>query len=360
MLAGKTTLASQMAAKPSACQITNTATMHKHPLLLLSALLTTLLTACGVDGHHFKIEGRILNMNQGEFYVYTHDNLLNGIDTIKVSGGRFAMEIPCEQEGTIMLVFPNYSVQPIFAQPGKSVEVQGDASHLKELKVTGTKDNELMTKFRELIAKVSPPEVKKYVRQFVDHHPQSAVGGYLVRQYFVTCPDPDYAEAATLVEKMRAKQPDNSQLALMANMPANYDIGGKYVKLPNCTDYDTRDRLVSSTDLSGGLGVVCTWASWNHESLEQLRRIRKAQKKSGGRLKVVSICIDASKKDCEKALQRDSITWPNICDGKIFEGRTINQLGLLGLPDNIFVKNGRIIARGVTTHELEKFIEQHL
>ena len=43
-------------------------------------------------------------MNQGEFYVYSPDGAITGIDTIKVQGGRFAYEIPCEDKGTIVIV----------------------------------------------------------------------------------------------------------------------------------------------------------------------------------------------------------------------------------------------------------------
>lgn len=59
-----------------------------------------------------------------------------------------------------MLVFPNFSEQPIFAKSGKSVEIKADASHLKEMEVSGTEDNELMTKFRKNILKDTPPEAK--------------------------------------------------------------------------------------------------------------------------------------------------------------------------------------------------------
>ena len=56
-------------------------------------------------------------MNQGEFYVYSPDGAITGIDTIRVQGGRFAYEIPCEEEGTIVIVLPNYSEIPVFVEP---------------------------------------------------------------------------------------------------------------------------------------------------------------------------------------------------------------------------------------------------
>ena len=87
-------------------------------------------------------------MNQGEFYVYSTDGGMDGMDTIKVVGGSFTYEMPCLDDCTLMIVFPNFSEQPIFAESGESVDLKGDASHLKEKEVKGTKNNELMNKFR--------------------------------------------------------------------------------------------------------------------------------------------------------------------------------------------------------------------
>ena len=38
---------------------------------VLTAVVTVMLVSCGVDGKHFKLSGRLLNMNQGEFYIYS-------------------------------------------------------------------------------------------------------------------------------------------------------------------------------------------------------------------------------------------------------------------------------------------------
>ena len=80
-------------------------------------------------------------MNQGEFYVYGPEGDIDGIDTIHVQGGRFTFERPLEREAILMLVFPNFSEQPIFAQPGKSVEIKAAASHMKEIEMYGTNAN---------------------------------------------------------------------------------------------------------------------------------------------------------------------------------------------------------------------------
>ena len=98
-------------------------------------------------------------MDQGEFYVYSPEGGINGIDTIRLQGGRMSYEVMCTAPTTLVMVFPNFSEQPIFAEPGKNVKIEGDASHLKEMKVKGTKTNELMNDFREQIATANPPQV---------------------------------------------------------------------------------------------------------------------------------------------------------------------------------------------------------
>ena len=183
-------------------------------LFFLFALLV--LVSCGEDSKHFKIEGRLLQMNQGEFYVYSNDQCVDGIDTIKVQGGRFSYEIPCSSPSTLTIVFPNFSETPVFAEPGKKVKVDGDASHLKMLKIKGTKDNELMTSFREHIATASPPEIKRYVEVFINDHADSPVAIWLLRKYFIATSTPDYAAASKAIKALQKKLPDNASLKLLA------------------------------------------------------------------------------------------------------------------------------------------------
>ena len=156
---------------------------------ILIASLT--LTACGVSSNRFQLEGRFLHMDQGEFYVYSPDGGIEGVDTIKVIDGRFTYEAPCKDKFTLMIVFPNFSEQPVFAEPGKSVDIKADASHLKELTVKGSKDNELMNSFREQILNVSPPEETRIAEQFIKDNPASVVSVFLVRKYFVAALSPD-------------------------------------------------------------------------------------------------------------------------------------------------------------------------
>lgn len=329
------------------------------PSLLI--LLSLLLAACGVDSKHFKVEGRLLNMNMGEFYIYSVDGVISGIDTIKVEGGRFAYEIHCEHPSTLMLVFPNFSQQPIFASPGKTASIDGDASHLKMMKVKGTKDNELMTKFREQTVNASPVEIQKYAATFVEDHPASPVGVFLVAHYFINNTQrQDFREADRLLALMAPKQPNNGMLARLSQQVKALKATTQGATLPTFTDYDIHGRLVSSSSLSSGIAVIFTYASWSFESMDQLRRLKNLTSTANGRLKVVGLCVDASKVDCRNTLRADSASWPVVCDEQMLDGRTVRALGLLAVPDNLVLQNGRVVAHGLSTNDLESKLKELL
>ena len=188
---------------------------------IIATLLALIMVTCGTDKRHFKIDGRLLNLNQGEFYVYSPDGSLGGVDTIKVQAGRFTYKVECNKEMTLMIVFPNFTEQPVFAAPGKSVDIKGDASHLKEMTVNGTKANELMNQLREQIANASPAEIQKYAKQFVEDHPESIVSMYVVRNFFLQKDNPDFATARLLIDKMIESQPKNNALKTLQQTVRN-------------------------------------------------------------------------------------------------------------------------------------------
>ena len=329
--------------------------MTKHITYLI--LLTLVLVSCGVDGKHFKLEGRFLHLNQGEFYVYSTDGVLDGIDTIKIEGGRFAYEIPCDEEGTLVMVFPNFSEQPIFTQPGKTVEIKADASHLKELEAEGTDNNKLMTAFRKQVSNISPQQAVDAAEEFVKHNPKSDVSAWLIRKYFILAPKPDYAKAKQLLDLMIAEQPKNGKLVnLQQQLIGLAATAGK--SLPIFTATDINGNKVTQANLTQSPNaVVFLWASWNYESTDMQRQLKRLKAAKGNGLSVIGVCIDPSKSEMQQSLRRDSISWPTINDGMMFDTKVAKQLGLSQVPANILLKNGKIVGRNLRMNELKEKIE---
>lgn len=329
--------------------------MTKHITYLI--LLTLVLVSCGVDGKHFKLEGRFLHLNQGEFYVYSTDGVLDGIDTIKIEGGRFAYEIPCDEEGTLVMVFPNFSEQPVFTQPGKTVEIKADASHLKELEAEGTDNNKLMTAFRKQVSNMSPQQTVDAAAEFVKHNPKSDVSTWLIRKYFILAPKPDYAKAKQLLDLMIAEQPKNGKLVnLQQQLIGLTATAGK--SLPIFTATDINGNKVTQANLTQSPNaVVFLWASWNYESTDMQRQLKRLKAAKGNGLSVIGVCIDPSKSEMQQYLRQDSISWPTINDGMMFDTKIAKQLGLSQVPANILLKNGKIVGRNLRMNELKEKIE---
>ena len=291
-------------------------------------------------------------MNQGELYVYSPDGGIDGLDTIKIEAGRFAYEIPCSKPATLVIIFPNYSVQPIFAESGGSVEVKADASHLKEMEVKGTDDNELMTKFRKQIANSSPPDELKYAIQFIKDHPESTVSVYLLNRYLIQTETLDYKQAANLLKILLKEQPENVTLGRLQRQISGLGTLRVGDKLPNFTAKDVNGKLINNATLANQTIIISTWAAWSYESLDFQRALNDAVK--AGKIAALGISVDANPKEVRQALKNDDITFPNVCDGKMLSTPLLKTFGLTTVPDNIVVRNGKIIERGITANTVRQ------
>lgn len=388
--------------------------LHQSVVPLMAVVFTLVValvcTSCGTDSRHFRIDGRLLHLNQGEFYVYSPDGTINGLDTIKVQAGRFSYEVACDRPMTLMIVFPNFTEQPVFAQPGKSVDLKGDASHLKEMTVKGTKDNELMNKFREMIRNAAPPEMKKCAQLFVQDHPESRVGAYLVDRYFIHDANPDTKTAVRLVDLMIEKQPENGYLKRQKRQLTASFVATKGADIPNVLGTTVDGKTIGRVQLTKApVTVVCALATWKYESMSQFRRLAAYAASQQGRVAVVGVSIDASPSLVRSQLasqigisdsasglafgpssgsssgsasglasgsssgsssasasasaqasssSRSSSTCYVVCDGKMVESPFFTRLGLTGVPDNIVIKNGRIAAAHLTDNQLTEFIKE--
>lgn len=315
--------------------------------------------ACSSGGDTFTIEGRFLNMNQGEIYVYSADGLTDGLDTITVNGGRFALSLPCHRKGTLVMVFPNFSEQPVFAEPGKSVDVKADASHLKEMTTKGTKDNELMNDFRQAILSASPPETLKKAEMFIADHPDSEVAIYLLRKYFIQSGKPEYLKKAqALLASVSQAQPGNGAAARMRSDLKTLLAAPAGGKLPPFTAQAADGKAISSQQLRGKTAIILAWASWNYESENIARRVNTLLQEHPGSLAAIGISIDASPEECRKAIERDQLRYPTACDGQLFDSPLLKKLGLGAAADNIIIgTDGRIVARGVSADQLENYLK---
>lgn len=288
------------------------------------------LTSCGSDHEHFSVDGRLLNVNTAEFLVYSPDGILSGIDTIRVNGGRFTYERPIMNEGTIVIVFPNFKQIPIFVKPGADISFDGSAAKLKDIEVTGTDENDEFTEWRHNTNELSPKDLEAQARKYVKENPGTLISLWLQRQYLpikVAC-----------------------------------SVGDR---LPAFSAKDINGKTISSNTLMKGNCLIVVWASWNYDSQSMLRQVNNKDsyiyhsynsdkdKKKISFDHIISICLDADVKKCRQILKQcEAEDVPTICDGKMIDGNIVKTLGINNIPDNIRLKNGKITGRAIPIPKL--------
>ena len=323
-------------------------------LFLFSSFL---ISACSNSNDVFRLKGKFKNFNQGELYVYSLYGKRN-IDTIKLANGKFDYEISIKDTVLLSVVFPNFYEIPIIATSGASIQMEGDASHLRDVEVSGTDANRLLTSFRLQVNELTPPEAIKSATAFIKEHPSSPASIYVLNKYFLLKADADYKKANDLLSLMIKSAPDNRNLATFQKQVNELGVAKKGDKIPSFSAVTTEGDRIANTDLQGELNIISTWASWNYESQSNQRQLRRFQKKYGSRLQLMSICLDGNPAECKSKIEHDSLMWQTICDGQMWNMPIVKKLGIYTIPDNILVdRSGKIIARQASMDAIKKEVE---
>ena len=321
-----------------------------------------LLTGCEKQRQTFRLEGTFKGFNQGELYICGIDGNFP-LDTVAVVKSKFQYEVALEEPTAFIVIFPNFSEVPVYGEKGAMVTIEGDVSHLREIDVDGTKENEVLTKYRKKTSHQTPPEVALSTEQFIREHPTSPFALYLIRKVFFQSPQPDYKRAADLTELVIQANPETSE-ELKAQMKRMQGIS--YLKdgarLPSFIATDINGDTIKSSDLNAKVNVITVWNLDNFEGQGTLRQLQKRQKQAGSdNLMVLTICLDADIKACRKKLERDSIVWSTICDGQLWDSPVMYQTGLSYITDNILIDDkGKIIAHSLSQDDLMSRIDKLL
>ncbi len=286
------------------------------PLLFIPALLLS-VSSCGSGSYDVSIDGHLLHMNQGKFFVFSPDGAIAAIDTITVTGGRFTYETDLRHDGTLVIVFPNFKTLAVFVERDCDIDIDGDASQMKDAEVKGTKLNEEFTKWRKEMSSKSDKEVEKNARQYVRDHPESPISRWMRMKYLRQEDHPAIGEA-----------------------------------LPQFTTVDIDGNLVTHNQLTYGNTLIIVWASWNYDSQNAVRRAANIMRETSGKKisHTLAICLDAEVSKCRtirKSQNTDNVI--HVCDGKMLESPLLKTFGLSTFPANILVRDGIVRERNIPT-----------
>jgi len=322
-------------------------------------LLLSSLQACGPASDSFRLTGKFKNFNQGELYIYGLEGK-GHIDTIRLADGKFNYEPFLEDTMIMSVVFPNYSEIPVIAVPGTAVSMTGDASHLRDTRVTGTDDNQLLTDFRLQVNEQTPPEAMKTAAAFIADNPSSLACIYVLNRYFLARYDANLDEAVKALTLMTKAEP-NIRLRNLLTQVKTLQATRVGKTLPQFSDVTIEGRRISNTTLQGDVNVIFTWAVWNFDSQAYQRTLQKMKRRYGARLTVLGLCLDGNPADCRHLLERDTVSWPTVCDGRMWKNPTVEKLGFSAVPEIIVTnRSGKILARRLSQAELQNKVDELL
>ena len=279
--------------------------------------LPIFFTSCSNAGK-FSLRGDFRNLRGGDFYIYSTDGGSDRIDTLHIVEGQFKWEIPLEKEATFYVIFPNLSEQIIFAHPGDVIKMKGDAQQLRATRITGNKENELLTRFREEHADDSRPELMEAMKNFIADNPESRISTYFTHQMMI--------QKATTSRLRKGQQLDDITLP-----PDGLDPGQDTLRLDSLKPV-----------------LLTFWATWKRNSQDDLYAIRKSLKDYGkDHIQTISISLDTDIQYYRNACRYDSLTWHSRCYRLTWETPLIKQLNIKDIPYYVLTDSKhKIIALG--------------
>ena len=322
--------------------------------------LLSLFTFSSCTGHpkEVYIEGEFEHLEQGEFFIYSTDEALDRLDTLRIQDGSFSYKLPTLQTATLHILYPNLSELVVFGNPGADIKIKGDAQNLSEVEVTGSEDNERFTEFRLEVLGKSSAEAKSIAHDYILRHPTLAMSQYLLANYFL-CDTATTAQQATeLYDSLCRACPDDlalSKLAFHVRSIGKLRVGNplpdfSLTLTPNHGGNGTEERTITRADYKDKLLLFAFWASWRGGSMNAVyraRRFRREQKGKGKEVSLISYSLDADKRLFTRLEERDSIDFASYCDFRCFASPLIQEWGIRELPYFILVTpDGRIAAKG--------------
>lgn len=337
----------------------------KRQLFYIASLLT--LLCCSNHPGEVKIHGEFAHLEQGEFYIYSSDNGLDHLDTLRIESGEFDYKLSLEGDATLHLLYPNFSKLTIFASSGDDIDIEGDAQNLNEVKVSGSEDNEVYTQFRRETAEQAPEQVREAARSYMLEHPTLQMSRYLLSTHYLLDPKAPTSEAKEIFDSLCRACPDDISLTKMATAVNTKDILQRGKQLPKFklklrppfTDRSQEGRTVTNADYKGAPLLICFWAGWKSGTQSALYRARRIRNEMNGKpIGLISYSLDSSEELLRDIEARDSINYASYCDHLCFSSPLVEQWGIRDLPFFVLTDaNGKIIASG---NEWMRDIEPHV
>jgi len=371
-------------------------------LFLFTPIILLFLISC--NNNKIEIKGTIVN-GEGKdlsFKELLVDGTLD-IERVKLSkNGSFKFKAESEVPRFYYLILSPNNFITLLLNPGDKVEIKADVSDLKNAQITGSKEsqqiqflNKRLEKTRKELDSLSKQyagldksgadeqnltainqQYSKLIGDLRDSSIAFILGNLdnmasimvlyqkIDEENFVLYKNRDLQYIKLVSEALVKKYPESPHVkALMAdkdNLLKRYDqlVTQKKIEelaktkkvsgIPDITLPDTKGDSISLNSLTARYKLLCFWATWSQESIQQnIQLIDLYQKYHSKGFEVYMVSLDTKQDAWKESIQFDQLPWINVIDingrtsyvAKIYNVRTLPTSYLINGDDDIVSVN---------------------
>lgn len=123
---------------------------------------------------------------------------------------------------------------------------------------------------------------------------------------------------------------------------------------------DLEGRRWSGEELKGRVVLLEFWATWCAPCLSQIPLLRELRAQHGPeRFEVLGVSLNSSqRRDFIAWVNRQRVSWPQIHDGRAFNGRVARTFGVRALPASVLIdRRGRVVAANLRDQALTRAVD---
>lgn len=331
----------------------------------LSIVLVFVLTvACrnqmdSTNAGHFMLAGTTNQIPDGTILYLTETLSNQVVDSMQVIKNKF------QAEGHMAVSPTNYYLHTKDFSEYASLWIEAghmtfdaSATDFENAIITGSKtQSEVDHYFPRNTSDLSDEEVERMAIEFIQKHPDNRLSVSMLAGY---SPNWGAVKVKQLYDPFSQANKESEygrRVWQYITLSKDYQIGDSY------TDFEMKnpkEELIKVSDHLGKVTLLEFWASWCgpcRQRNPELRQIYKKYHPQG--FEIIGISLDFSKKDWEKAIVKDSLTWLQVSDLKGRNSLAGIMYGVNAIPDNFLLdSNGLVIGKYVWGEELERAIEK--
>lgn len=306
-------------------------------------ILCLLCFSCNKQKDLFVLSGEVYGQGRDSILVLGFDTRFEKTDTIRFENGTFSYTLTPDTILPLILYFSDGSQEMVFAEKGTSCHLQ--KLHPDSLcLVSGSPLNDNLTAFR-ISAKndTCAKQIIARIDSFILNDPFSQISPYLIYDYLLRYDRGDKESIMDLLKKMSGTVQNNSFVAdLKSTLIAEKNVP---IYLPNIIVADSSTKKQTIDELTNDYNILLyIWASWDEKSRNDRKRLSEIEERYRNKdLIIADVSIDTNIQRWKRAMEEDSIDWPQFIDINGWNSSFIRNFNIDKLPFYILLSGQKRI-----------------